>query len=388
MKLVRAQGMIPKPPQHVVTITEDAALAEFAARMQTRDWIAVDTEFLRESTYYPKLCLVQIADAEEVGLIDVIALDDLEPLAALLADKNVLKVFHSAEQDLEVLYQRFGNLPAPLFDTQVAAPLLGLDDQMGYARLIDALLDIDLPKAHTRTDWSKRPLPNGALDYAADDVRYLAVAYHVIGQQLVEREREAWLAEDFDRMIDTQRFDVDTTQAWRRIKSWHRLKPAQQQALAVIADWREREAMASDRPRRWILADDAVIELAKRQPRDAEAMGAIRALPAKTRARHGEALLACLEDAAERPAEPIAPLPTAPSDEEKRLVKIGMDTLAERAESHDIAASALASRKEIAALVAGERDLRVLSGWRAGVAGEAVLAAIKNAEAATGSGVS
>ena len=229
--------MIPKPPEHVVTITDDAALAEFAARMRERDWIAIDTEFLRESTYYPKLCLVQIADAHEIGLIDVIALDDLEPLAALLTDTSVLKVFHSAEQDLEVLYQRFGTMPAPLFDTQVAAPLVGLDDQMGYARLIKALLDIDLPKAHTRTDWSKRPLPTGALDYAADDVRYLALAYHVIGTTLVEHEREAWLVDDFEQMVQPERFDVDTTAAWRRIKSWHRLNPAQQQALAEIADW-------------------------------------------------------------------------------------------------------------------------------------------------------
>ncbi|MES1949491.1 ribonuclease D [Salinisphaera sp. S4-8] len=378
--------MIPKPPQSVVTITGDAALAEFAARMRERDWIAVDTEFLRESTYYPKLCLVQIADADEIGLIDVIALDDLEPLAELLADTRVLKVFHSAEQDLEVLYQRFGTMPAPLFDTQVAAPLVGLDDQMGYARLIDALLDIDLPKAHTRTDWSKRPLPPGALDYAADDVRYLAVAYHVIGNRLLEQEREAWLAEDFERMVDARRFDVDTAAAWRRIKSWHRLKPAQQQALGAIADWREREAMACDRPRRWILADDAVIELAKRRPPDRDAMKQIRALPAKTVDRHGTALLDCLQRAAERPAEPLAAPPTPPSDEEKRRIKIGMDVLAQRAQSHAIAASALASRKEIAAMVAGARDLRLLSGWRAGVAGEAVLAAIKNAEAAAGSG--
>ncbi|MES1931960.1 ribonuclease D [Salinisphaera shabanensis T35B1] len=380
--------MIPKPPEHVVTITDDAALAEFAARMRERDWIAIDTEFLRESTYYPKLCLVQIADAHEIGLIDVIALDDLEPLAALLTDTSVLKVFHSAEQDLEVLYQRFGTMPAPLFDTQVAAPLVGLDDQMGYARLIKALLDIDLPKAHTRTDWSKRPLPTGALDYAADDVRYLALAYHVIGNTLVEHEREAWLVDDFEQMVQPERFDVDTSAAWRRIKSWHRLNPAQQQALAEIADWREREAMASDRPRRWILADDIVIELAKRRPQNADALDEVRALPAKTLNRHGEALLACLHAAAQRPAEPLAAPPAPPTDEEKRLIKIGMDTLSERADAHGIAASTLASRKEIAAMVAGTRALRVLSGWRASVAGEAALAAIKNAEAASGSGVS
>lgn len=387
-KLIRADGMIPKPPEHVATITDAATLATFCERMRARDWIVVDTEFLRESTYYPKLCLVQIADAEEVGLVDVLVIDDLTPLADLLGDPAVLKVFHSAEQDLEVLYQRFGTLPAPLFDTQVAAPLIGLDDQMGYARLIKALLDVDLAKTHTRTDWSKRPLPAGALDYAADDVRYLALAYHMIGEKLVEQAREDWLAADFERMVEPARFEVDTAQAWRRIKSWHKLGAAQQQALGAITDWREREAMAADRPRRWILPDDAVMEIARRRPQDVDGLTAIRALPGKTASRHGDALLACVQAAAAHTPTPLAPQPEPPSNAEKRRIKAGMDTLNRCAEDTGIAASALASRKEIAAMVDGERDVRLLSGWRAEVAGTAVLEAIKNAEAADGFGVS
>ncbi|MES1928339.1 ribonuclease D [Salinisphaera dokdonensis CL-ES53] len=379
--------MIPKPPEDVATITDSATLATFCDRMRERDWIVVDTEFLRESTYYPKLCLVQIADADEVGLIDVLAIDDLAPLATLLGDPAILKVFHSAEQDLEVLYQRFGVMPAPLFDTQVAAALVGLDDQMGYARLIKALLDVDLAKSHTRTDWSKRPLPPGALDYAADDVRYLAVAYHAIGQMLAERSREDWLVEDFERLVEPRRFDVDPGQAWRRIKSWHKLDVGQQQALAALTDWREREAMGADRPRRWILGDDAVVELARRRPRDADGLAAIRALPGKTASRHGDALLEALRVAGEREPAALAPQPEPPTNAEKRRIKAGMDTLGQRAEDYGIAASALASRKEIAAMVDGARDVRLLSGWRAGVAGEPVLAAIKNAEAADGSGV-
>lgn len=151
-KLDEAKRMIPKAPGRVVTIDDDTALAEFIAGLAGCDWIAVDTEFLRERTYYPKLCLVQIADTDHIGLIDVLALSDLSPLAELLTDPDVRKVFHSAEQDLEVLYHSFGEMPAPIFDTQVAAPLLGFDDQMGYARLVDALLDKKLPKDHTRTD--------------------------------------------------------------------------------------------------------------------------------------------------------------------------------------------------------------------------------------------
>jgi len=181
--------MIPKPPEHVVDIRDQASLVEFCQAMRTREWLAVDTEFLRESTYYPRLCLVQVADRERIGLIDVLAIDDLSALGELLTDASVIKVFHSVEQDLEVLHHTFGAIPAPVFDTQVAAPLAGQDDQMGYARLIEALLDVKLAKAHTRTDWSKRPLPAGALDYAADDVRYLAVAYELLLEQLGDNGR-------------------------------------------------------------------------------------------------------------------------------------------------------------------------------------------------------
>lgn len=371
--------MIPKPPEHVVTITATDTLARFVERMHRREWIAVDTEFLRERTYYPGLCLVQVADRETVGLIDVLAIDDLAPLAQLLRDPGVLKIFHSAEQDLEVLYQRFGDVPAPLFDTQIAAALVGQDDQMGYARLIAALLDVDLPKAHTRTDWSKRPLPAGALDYAADDVRYLAVAYDVLREQLIARDRLGWLTTDFDRLADPGRFDIDPSRAWRRLRNWHRLDPGQQQVLAALAEWREREAMTSDRPRKWILGDDALMEIARRRPADRDTLAAIRSLPEKTAARHGNALLACVERGRSGPDAPLAPMPQAPDDQQKYLTRVGMERLAERAEQTGIAAAVLASRKDIGRIAAGERDVRVLAGWRANAAGNAVLEAIERA---------
>jgi len=371
--------MIPKPPEHVATITDATVLAAFCDRMLARDWIAVDTEFLRESTYYPKLCLVQIADLEEIGLIDVLAIDDLSALAELLINPRVCKVFHSAEQDLEVLSQRFGPVPAPLFDTQLAAALVGQDDQMGYARLISALLGVDLPKGHTRTDWTKRPLPDGALDYAADDVRYLAVAYEVLRAKLTELGRENWLEDDMIVLATPERFTVDTTRAWRRLKQWHRLDGAGQQVLAQLADWREREAMASDRPRKWILADDAVYDIARRRPRTRADLEAIHSIAPKTAARHGQALLDCVVAADVSGNEPLAPTPQPPTAAEKSLIKTGMDILAERAGTLDIAAASIASRKEIAAIVAGDRDTRLLTGWRAQAAGNDVLAAIKNA---------
>jgi len=381
--------MIPKPPEHVATITDADTLRTFTQRMRERDWIAVDTEFLRERTYYPKLCLVQIADSEEIGLIDVIAINELSPLADLLYDHSVLKIFHSAEQDLEVLNQRFGGVPAPIFDSQVAAPLVGYDDQMGYARLISGLLHVDLDKAHTRTDWSKRPLPPAALDYAADDVRYLAVAYIALRDELVARERLDWLTPDFEHLADATRFDIDPWQAWRRLRHWHRLKPTQQQILAELAAWREREAMTADRPRKWILSDDAIMDIARGAPADSQALAAIDTVAPKTAGRHGQALLDAAARGLEKPATPLAAPPTRPDGREKRLVKAGMARLEECAATTGIAASAIASRKAIAALVAGERDTRLLTGWRHHAAGGEVLAAIEQAAAdedAAGSG--
>ena len=368
--------MIPKPSEHVAIIADPAALAAFVTRMMNRDWIAVDTEFLRERTYYPRLCLIQIGDGAEIGLIDPLAIERLEPLAELFAEPAVIKVFHSAEQDLEVLHQRFGGVPAPLFDTQIAAALLGYDDQMGYARLVQALLDVTLSKAHTRTDWSRRPLPVGALDYAADDVRYLAQAYEMLRDRLLERGRLAWLDQECHRLADPARFAVDPGRAWRRLRGWHRLDASAQQVLAELAAWREQTAIASDRPRRWVLPDDALTDVARRQPCDARALGALDALPARTAERHGDALLACVARGLAHPPATLATHPAPPDPQTKRRIKIGMQRLAERADAENIAAALLASRQDIAALVAGERDRRLLTGWRARIAGDAVLEAI------------
>ncbi|MGN8197667.1 ribonuclease D [Salinisphaera sp. RV14] len=378
-KLDEAKRMIPKAPQRVVTIEDDAALAAFVAGLADRDWIAVDTEFLRERTYYPKLCLVQIADTDHIGLIDVLALSDLTPLAGLLTDARVRKVFHSAEQDLEVLYQSFGTMPAPIFDTQVAAPLLGFDDQMGYARLVEALLDKKLPKGHTRTDWSHRPLPDGALDYAADDVRYLAVAYPMLRETLAAADRLDWLAGDFERMVEPDRFDVDTRAAWRRIKAWNRLAPVAQQVLAELADWREREAMAADRPRRWILADAPLIAIAESQPTRDIDLADTPDLPVRTLERHGDALLNCVARGLTRPAEVLDPNAGPPDEATRRRIKTGMRALARAAEAADIPPAAVASRADVAAIVAGRRDGRLLRGWRAEVAGRAVVEAVESA---------
>lgn len=375
-----ADPMIPKPPAHVATIDEPGALAVFVEAMARRPWIVVDTEFLRERTFYPQLCLVQIADSEQAAVIDVLAIEDLSALTRLLCDAPVTKIFHSAEQDLEVLLHTLGRMPAPLFDTQLAGPLIGLDDQMGYARMIDALLGVSLSKTHTRTDWSRRPLPSGALEYAADDVRYLAVAYPLIVSRLEALGRLAWAQSDAARLSSPTRFEPEIDRAWRRIKAWVHLAPQQQQILAELAAWRERQAIAADRPRRWILSDQTVMAIAERAPETDVALADTPDLPEKTLMRQGEELLAAVARGRARPPVVLDPDAGPPDAHTKRRIKIGMQALDAAARASNIPASAIASRSEVARLVAGHRDLRLLEGWRAEIAGRAVYQAVHDAQ--------
>ncbi|MGH8561939.1 MAG: ribonuclease D, partial [Nevskiales bacterium] len=188
-------------------IDTPAALDDFCAQLRGRDWLAVDTEFIRERTYYPQLCLVQVSDGETQACIDPIRLKDLGPLLALLYDPAVTKVFHAAGQDLELFYHLTGKVPGPVFDTQLAATLAGFGDQIGYARLVQDILGVELDKAHTRCDWSRRPLAEAELAYAADDVRYLCQVYDRLCTELKKRGRLDWLAADFAAMTDPARFE-------------------------------------------------------------------------------------------------------------------------------------------------------------------------------------
>ncbi|MBH03193.1 MAG: ribonuclease D [Xanthomonadales bacterium] len=372
-----ANPMIPEPPAQATTITTTAELVTFIDAVAHRAWVAIDTEFLREKTYYPKLCLVQIADTEICGVIDVLAIEDLSALVRLLVDAETIKVFHSAEQDLEVLLHTLGVMPAPLFDTQLAAPLVGLDDQMGYARMIAALLDVSLSKAHTRTDWSRRPLPAGAIDYAADDVRYLAVAYPRLVAALGARDRLGWVMDDTARMTDPARFAPAPETAWRRVKGWFHLPAGTQQILAELAAWRERVAVEADRPRRWILSDTALITLAEQAPTDDITLADTVELSDKMLARHTDELLAAISRGKAAPATVLDPDAGPPDNATKRLIKHGMQALEQAAQAAELPAATLGSRAEIARLVAGRRDTRLLTGWRAEIAGRDVLAAIE-----------
>lgn len=244
-------------------ITTTAALQAFVARLAAQPWVAIDTEFMREKTYYPRLCLVQLASAQDLACIDPLALEDLQPLIQVLQDPNVLKVFHAASQDLEALHLSTGQIPQPIFDTQVAASILGLGKQLGYANLVETTLNITLPKTQTRTDWLRRPLSAQQLQYAQDDVRYLAHLYLALSAQLEAKGKSAQMSSAMAQRVEQSRHGIAPERLWRRVAGARRLRANEVAIVRELAIWREAEAQCQNRPRRWIIRDDLLIKMSR-----------------------------------------------------------------------------------------------------------------------------
>ena len=347
------------------------AFESLCARLKGKPWLAVDTEFMREKTYYPELCLVQVADDETVACIDPLALPSLTPLLEVLLDGRTVKVLHAARQDLEIFFHLAGSVPTPVFDTQVAARFLGLPDQAGYGAVVQALLGITLDKSHARTDWYRRPLPPAALDYAADDVRHLRDLYHRMQAELATRGRRDWADPELKALTDEKLYRPDPDSAWERIRGIQRLKPKQHSAATMLAAWRERTAMAENRPRQWVLKDDALLDLVRQQPKDTAALAAMRGVGEALAKRHGAEILKCIADASppaekHRPETPLYPRQEALVDALTALVRL-------KAAAGDVSPASLATRAELERLVRGERDLPVLKDWRLELAGRTLL---------------
>lgn len=381
----RASGTAAARPKTVKTtltsqttplLADPDALASACQRWHKAPWLALDTEFLREDTYYPKLCLIQVGDGRDNVCIDAVALpgEQLRPLLDSLLDGATAKVFHAASQDLEIFVQLQGGTPQPLFDTQVAAALLGYGDQLGYAALVEKLLGVKLDKSLTRTDWSRRPLSAAELAYAADDVRYLGEIYPRLRDQLAARGRLAWLEEDCLRLADPARYRNPPESAWRRLKGLARLPPPAQRAAAALAAWREQVAQERNRPRKWILDDDPLYRLAERRPGDRAQLEALQVLPPKTLERHAAALLEVIARAAGDSA-PLA-LEEAPLDEaQKGRLKQLLERLRALGEALAVPPSLLAPRGDVETLLrrGAEAEMPLLRGWRREVAGEELL---------------
>lgn len=353
-------------------IAADAPLAALLAQLEGDTRVAVDTEFLRESTYFPRLCLVQLAGREALGLVDTLARIELAPLHRFLAERSRLKVLHAAHQDLEIFTRATQAVPGPIFDTQLAGSLVGYAPQIGFGDLVREVLSVTLTKGHARTDWTRRPLSAAQLEYARDDVRYLLPLAERLAERLEKSGRTAWFAEDARGAEELARYIQDPATAWERLKWAHSLTGERLAAAQKLAQWREDKALKHDRPRGWILSDNAISELVERMPKSAADFGQLRELPPAVLSRCGAELL----EFTASPGEPRAARLRDSSrldPAQMALVKKLGEELRRVAGELQLSAEVLATQKELRALVRGERDVGVLSGWRRAVAGDALL---------------
>ncbi len=337
--------------------------------------LALDTEFVRERTYYAQLCLVQVATGDRLMLVDPLALPGLEPLIGLLADRQRSKLLHAARQDLEVLLPLAGAVPTPLFDTQVAAAMLGFPSQVGYGDLVKEVLGIELPKGHARTDWARRPLSAEQMTYAANDVLHLPALARVLQARLEDAGRSHWVSEDLAAMADPALYSVIPAEAWKRLKGLERMTARELGRVQALAAWREQRAMDRDLPRGWVLADPAILELARQAPRKPADFAALASVPDKTAARFGRELI---EVIAAAPAAEEAPPPGGgrPTPEESRVFKRLQQALAAIATELGLQPEVLATRRDLAALQRHDESASVLHGWRREVVGEPLRAAL------------
>ncbi|MCC5793554.1 MAG: ribonuclease D [Chromatiales bacterium] len=364
---------MPDPSSALITSAE--ALQRFSENLGSAGMVSVDTEFMRTNTYAPQLCLAQVAADGHAWCIDELAGHSTTGFWRSLAAGERLWVMHAARQDLEALLGTHEVMPGALFDTQVAAGLLGHPPQIGYANLVQEELGIQLAKAHTRADWSRRPLEPELIEYAMEDVLHLPALHERISARLEEQGREAWAAEDCAALLDPALYRTDPEQAWHRLGGITRLPPPAQARARALAAWRERRAVDRNRPRQWILADQALFALALAAPASRSALAAIDGLPPAVVRHQGDALLATLNEARASQEEPAGV--AGPVDQ--AAVRALMKEVTVQAGSLGLAPELLATRRELTAMLRGERGLRVFSGWRQQVVGQALLERLPDA---------
>ena len=352
-------------------INTEADLITFCQQIVDTPWLAVDTEFLREKTYYAQLCLIQVATEDRIACIDPLAIADLKAILDIIYNPNVTVVFHAARQDLELFYLLRCELPTDVFDTQLAATVLGYGDQIGYGNLVKLCLSVNLEKAHSRTDWSKRPLDPDQIDYAADDVRYLRDVYKLLVKSLSEKNRTHWLTDDFAYLTDKNNYEPDPSSIWRKLKGAGRLKGVQLAILQKLAEWREHRAIKSNRPRRWILKDDVLLDLARLAPETTKKMGLIRGLESSTIERFGKTFIELIASGKNIPKDqwPILKKPQILTTQQDAIVDALMALLRKFCDEQSIAPIAVASRKDIERMVTGDESIELLQGWRSEIVG-------------------
>ena len=336
-------------------------------KLKNQGLVGVDTEFMRERTYFAQLCLTQISGPDKIWCVDPLSEHRQEAFWQELLSHDW--VVHSARQDIEVIYQTAGAMPTAIFDTQIAAGLLGYPAQMGYAGLLKELFDVEIHKTHTRADWSKRPLRDEYLEYAAEDVEYLLPACELLTERLEEKGRLEWAREDARWLLDPALYDISGDQAIDRVKGARNFRGRKRAAASRLAAWREAEAIQRNRPRQWIMRDNVLLDIAFNLPRSEAEMADLQGIPPKLVQRVGKQLLHAVEasTADEKSYQP----PRPPDEGQKHLLKEMQARVAACAEQLDIAAETVASKRELSAvIISGDKDSRVFGGWRAELIGD------------------
>lgn len=350
-------------------------LEDWARTQQGISWMAIDTEFMREKTYFSSLCLVQVATEHSIVCIDPLKIDKLQSLLDLLINRDIVKILHSGRQDLEIFYQLSGKVPAPVFDTQIAASLLGLGDQLAYARLIKHYLGIDLDKSQTRTDWSARPLTDKQLEYAANDVRYLHEVWQKQHELLDQRGQLSWLDEDFESLTRESLYETDSNNIYKKIKGYRKLQGKRLFVLQKLAAWREEQARKKNLPRKWILADEVMLDIGRLLPRDIKALNRIRGMDEKKSGKIADTVYKIIREAGEATAnEYPAFTETRPlTESQKARVDLLMAIIRQVCEDNGISTGFVTNRSELEKLVTSGESSVLLKGWRKHMVGDLLL---------------
>ncbi|MBR0556100.1 ribonuclease D [Ciceribacter sp. L1K23] len=354
------------------------ALAEACQILAKSDFITIDTEFLRETTFWPELCLIQMASPDLEVIVDPLAKGiDLQPFFELMADSSVVKVFHAARQDIEIVFHLGNLIPHPIFDTQVAAMVCGFGDSVSYDQLVQKVKGVHIDKSSRFTDWSRRPLSEKQLDYALADVTHLRDVYLKLKEELEREDRASWLVEEMAILESRETYDMHPDDAWQRLKMRLR-KPQELAVMKFVAAWREREARSRNVPRSRVLKDDAIFEIAQQQPKDTEALGRLRTIPKGwERSSAGSAIVEAVNAAL---ALPKADMPQVPRHSHTpdgaasavELLKVLLRLISEK---HGVAAKMIANSDDLDKIaVEGEQaNVPAMHGWRRELFGEAAL---------------
>ncbi len=359
----------------VITSTNDLAAA--CKRLASHDYVTVDTEFLRETTFWPKLCVIQMAGPDMAFIIDALSADlDLSPFFELMRDENVTKVFHAARQDIEIVFHLGGLIPAPLFDTQVAAMVCGFGDSISYDQLIYKVTGHRIDKSSRFTDWARRPLTQKQLDYALADVTHLREAYQYLKANLAEQNRSHWVRDEMKVLTSEGTYRTEPANAWQRLKMRVR-KPVELAVMMELAAWRETEAQTRNVPRSRVLKDDAIYEISAQQPQSGEALGRLRTIPRGfERSRSADDILKAVKRALNIPRDQLPRLPKgrpAP-DGSAAAVDLLKVLLKLVSEAHGVAAKVIATVDDLEKIAADDNaDVAALQGWRRELFGEVAL---------------